>query len=306
MALKRQGMIAVDAAHATYTLTPNPGESILVRNIEIVPTVAVIQYMTVRIARRTVGFFHIGTAGLNQLPFQYAQQTMKTIMQTAQEKGIDFTFPIADGESMVITTTAAWTFLLITYDVYDSADILSTRINGSQSLEYIFTNYGGNAAAITTATTTLLSYCYNPVDFPAFPFGALVPAKNTITLLGIGCPDVSMMGAAQATDSVITDRLKLVREREVLFDELLNGLWIRGLRINAGANTTRYYNSGTSQLGYNGDLMHLPLYFLNSPLVFDAGEELSVYASSLLEGAGATMVLQSIYACMLLNVKHIG
>ena len=304
MALKRSDMVAVSQTAAVFSLMPDPGESILVKDIQIVPTVAVTQYLTIRTGRKTTGFFHIGVGALNQLGFQYASSANRTIMNFLQSKGINLTFPVADGETITFTATANWTVLIIKYEVYDANDIKSEQINGSKSDEFLFLNYGTNTATIAAAGTTHLIGTHNPVEFPAFPFGEIVPAKTKITCLGIGFPDVTRSGAAFATNSCYTSRLQLIREREVMFDASLQGLWVMGLAGGGTANNTTYYLLGNSQLGYSSQTFFSPLFLFDKPIEFDSGEELGVYVSTLLFGAGGTIEIASIYCCMLLNIKR--
>lgn len=305
MALKRSDMVAVSTSASSFTLTPDMGESILVKDIQIVPNAAVQEYLTVRTGRKTVGYFHIGTSALNQLPLRKQAEPMKTVISYLQEKGIDMTFPVGEGESIVFSTTNTYTLLVVRYEVYDANDILPTRLNGSKAEEFIFMNYGTNAASITTATETRLTSYHNPVEFPAFPFGEIVPAKTEITVLGVGFPDVTRTGATHGTDDIYTNRLKFVRDREVMFDAALTGLWVRGLTLGGAANTTTYYNLGTSDLSYNGSSMYVPFTLFSSPIKFEAGEELAIFVSTLLDNGGGTISANELFCALPMHVKRV-
>ncbi len=289
----------------SVTLTPNTGEGFKVTNIHCTPNAAVTEFLTIQIDRMTVGYIHVGTGILNQLPLQESSESMVTIFDQLKFKGYDLSYPIPDGSTLTITAANNWARLSIDYEIWDTNDIKSTDLNGSASKEYIFLQYGSYDTAITAAGTYTLNKVHNPVEFPNFPFGDPVPSKATMEVLGIGCPAHIMSGATYATDWVASTYLRLYKEREVLFDEDRNGLLIFADTAVPGANTTMYYDSSFSELPYGGLGTYKPLRILPQPLLFGANEELSVQMTIVLAASGATMAASAMYVCMPIRVKRL-
>lgn len=303
MALRESKMIRVVDSAALLTLTPDTGESIRVTNIMIIPNVAVTEFATVQINRQTVGFFHVGSTRLNQLPWITEDEQAQTIMSFLQGKGIPMFFPVAEGETFRLTTPNNWTLAMVEYEIYDASDIKSTDVNGSNSAEYYFLNYGTNSANITADGYLVLDANHNPVEFPDFPFGNLVPSNTSVDILGIGMPDVTRTGANPAADYRSTSRLRLFRDRKVLFDEDRLGFPVTGTTAGAAANTT-YYRLGTSMLPYGGSGTFQGIKLFPEPLSFKAGDELAVQVSFISGGAFGTIQANDLFVCLPMHVKQ--
>lgn len=289
----------------SVTLSPNTGEGLRVKNIFGTPNAAVTEFLTLQIDRLTVGYIHVGTGILNQLPFKESSEPMGTIFEQLKAKGIDLTLPIPEGSTLTVTAPNNWTRLTIEYEIWDAGDVKASEMNGTQSKEYVFLQYGTYDTNITAAGTVTLNAVHNPVEFPNFPFGDPVPSKTRMEILGIGCPAHLMSGAAFATDWILSQYLRLYKEREVLFDEDRNGIYITTDTAVSLANTTMYYDSSFSELPYGGLGTYKPIRMLPQSLVFEAGEELSVQMTLGLAGAGATLAANGIYVCMPIKVTRL-
>ena len=201
----------------------------------------------------------------------------KTLFSLLRERGFLPGYPVGEGEKLILENVKQSTSLqLVIYEIHDAGDFTPEMPNGSKADEYLFINYGRPAAAVTTKTDTIYNTVQSPAEFPDFPLAKDVPAKTEIELLGILASD--LVDYRSATDFVITDYLKLIRERETLFDEDKNGLIHMGVIGNVNAATI--IARGYSLFGNYSTIDHkLPLLF-DPTLVFTPGEELGVYVHS--------------------------
>ena len=299
-----QNMVANSLAAKTISLTPDVGQSILVTDICVVPNSAVGEFLTAQVSQTTVGFYHVGSGILNQLPFQDGNTPQGTIFAQMAKRGYDMSIPVAEGETFTVSADNNWSYLVVKYDIYTAGDIKNTDRNGSRSSEYIFLNYGTHDTAITTASNFVLNKTHNPVEFPDFPYGSYVPAKSTISVLGVGFPAQVMEGTTAGTDSILTEYLKFTRDREVLFDDDRNGFLVLGIADASHADSTMFYESERSNLPYGGEDQYSGIYLFNNPLVFTGGEELTLTVSTLLAGGGSTLVASGLYSCIPMLVQR--
>ena len=289
-------------AALTVSLTPNVGEGFRVTNIHCDLVTDAAQFLTIQIDRVTVGFIQLGKTILHQIPYQKGSQTIGTIFDQLRNAGYPLIYPIPEGSTLTLTTTANWGHLTIEYETWDATDVKPTEPNGTQAKEYTFLQYGTYDTAITVASTVTLNNVHNPVEFPNFPFGSPVPSKTKMAILGIGCPAHIVSGTDDATDWIKQTYLKLFKEREVLFDEDRNGFIVDAEEADLDANTTQFYYSNQSMLPYGGALTYKPLFFFPEPIEFEGGEELSVQAVFTGNGTGVTFALDTIYVCMPIRV----
>ncbi|GAI66955.1 unnamed protein product, partial [marine sediment metagenome] len=88
-------------------------------------------------------------------------------------------------------------------------------------------------AVLTASGDMLLDTSITPAEFPDFPAGRAVPAKMKVKLHGIhGCPVADHTDAANGFHTTF---LKLIKEREVLFDEDRLGIPFLGDSDGTGA-----------------------------------------------------------------------
>lgn len=214
----------------------------------------------------------------------------QTILGFLAARGLFNGFPIAEGQTMTLTGVAqAVAGVICVYEEYDAQDVKASDPNGSDSLEYLFMNYGRPAAAVTTTATTIYDTPQTTAEFPDFPFGKDAPAKAEIDLLGICASDA--VDYRSAADSMGTTYLKLVRDRVVLFDDDKNGLMLRG-RLG-WHDTATHFGRGLSLFGNCSDEDQKPPLMFDPPLTFLPGEELGIYISTL---AGAAIAAASLSA----------
>lgn len=214
----------------------------------------------------------------------------KTLIRLMRELGIFNGYPVAEGETLILEDVKqAGCLQLVIYEIHDAGDFKPEAPNGSKASEYMFINYGRPADAVGTTAETIYDTMQSPAEFPDFPFAKDVPAHRQIELLGILASD--LVDYRSAADAMNTDYLKLIRERETLFDEDKLGLIHKGVVGNVNAATI--IARGYSLFGNFSDVdQKLPLLF-DPALVFHAGEELGIYVATT---AGATVSLASLAA----------
>lgn len=290
-------------AVSTDQLEANSGESFLIKGIYVAP-VSGNDYLTLKVDRKTVGVYRIlGRAG-NHLDRMQIDYVHKNLMEFLVSKDVNCTIPIAEGQSFTVSTTGNTPVVVIVYDRYSAGDIRADMPNGTDAKEYMFMQYMDYAATIAASSTVELNVSLSPAEFPDFPCGKSVPANTEIDILGlVGCP----CGTGISASSVIgSSYVKLVKERETLFDEDRNGIPFFYQWGQFGGTS---YWSDFSLIGpccsldtstYNVTLGN-PLMF-DPPLKFRAGEELLVYMSFVLAGT-RTLALNSIDLAAIMNVK---
>ena len=212
-----------------------------------------------------------------------------TILKYLEGLGIFKGFPIAEGETLTIAGMGGDNSItLIIYEQYDPEDIVATQENGSKSLEYLFLNYGTTGANITTATDTLFDTPVSPAEFPDFPFGRVVPPKHEVDILGV-CGSPRAPGENDGTDYIYTKFLKLVKDREVLFDEDRNGILFmqRSPTVDSQIDQTA---EGFTLIGNLSEYDNNPPLMFPQGLKFIAGDELNIYLTT--EAGGDGQILE--------------
>ena len=284
MALKQPYMVKNVVGTHDLQLTADVGKSLLVKGVYVKATTA--SYVTLRIEKTTVGYFRVAAANGNHLNFPVIRDDGGAIVAAQRENLLDYLYrigifkgyPVGEGERFVVMgADGANDMKAVVYEEWDAGDKKPEDPNGSKSKEYFFINYGDTGASIILPGDRLYNTQISPVEFPAFPFGADVPAKTEIVIHGICGKEVGVRNATPAT-AIYSRYLKLVYEREVLFDSDRNGLLFDYSTV-LGTSVTRM-GGGLSVIG-NFDHLdpRYPLLF-PEPLVFSSGEELNIYMTT--------------------------
>lgn len=246
-------------------------------------------YLTIRVDRVTVAFYRVkGRAGNQLSPLLKAYRT-PNIMDFLTLKGINVAIPVAEGQILNVSRYADTGNVILVYDEYDAGDIRADMPNGSAAKEYTFLQYMSSSETPVASQDIVLDTSLSPAEFPDFPAGKVVPAKTKIILLGLmGHPFTTGDTGPNAWG---TSFIKLVREREVLFDDDRNGIPFDGQDANAtvdayecnfsliGACVATLLDSPVKTFGF-------PLMF-TPPLIFGEGEELNIYLSGIMTTAAA-------------------
>lgn len=265
---------------AGLSLEAKSGQSLMIKAIYVgVCTTAA--YLIVKIDNFTVGCFLVkGKAG-NELGGMYKAYKGINLMKLLVDRGLNFKYPIAEGQKLTIAALDGAGSIQVVYDVYTAGDIRADMPNGTAGKNFSFIQYLGESAVIAASGDMVLSSSLTPAEFPDFPAGKPVPPRMKIKLHGItGCPVADF---SSADNGFYTTYLKLIKDREVLIDEDRSGIPFLG---DSEATGAAKYTDGESIIGSVGEVgagyfvanRKEPLFF-EPALVFLSGEELLIYLS---------------------------
>jgi len=273
-------------AVSTGSLMADSGESFLIKGLYVIP-VSGNDYLTMKVDRKTVGVYRIYGKSGNQLDYMKQDFVYKNLMEFLTANGINCSIPVAEGQAFTVSTSGNTPIVVIVYDIYDAGDIRADMPNGTASKEYLFMQYMETSETIAASGDFLLDTSLSPAEFPDFPCSRAVPANTKIQLLGlVGCP----VGAGISDSDVLgSSYVKLVKERETLFDEDRNGIPFFYQQGIYGGDS---YWSKFSLIGSCTSLDTSTLNVtLGDPLLFDptlqfkSGEELLIYMSFIQVGS---------------------
>lgn len=289
--LKQANAIKRVATTNAFSLQADAGESFLIRNI-IIGATAATGYPVLRVDRKTVGCYRGGAQGASHLGHADDTFLPMNLMSWLTAHGVNVSIPVAEGQTFTIDRASHTGDVTVVYDVYDADDIKATMPNGSASKEYTFVQYMTASAALEAVGDHLLDVSLSPAEFPDFPCGQVVPAKTVIDILGVAGAPVSKGDAS--TGHTTSQYLKLIKDRETLFDEDRNGI-----PFIAAENTTGtvMYKTDMSLIGdcvsvgadFSDPSYGEPLLF-DPPLHFASGEELLVYLTCSYVASGTIAV----------------
>jgi len=214
------------------------------------------------------------------LKYTYANTPMETLIRYMIRKGWMRGYPVAEGQTFRVkpyTSGKKLNDVVIIYEKYDAGDIKATDLNGSESKEYVFINYGQPEDSLVTSGDYHVKVCKTTEEFPDFPFGEAVPSKTTIEVLGIlGSESLDYDGA---DDYTYTKFLKLFKGRTCLFDRDKNGLPFYQFIPNDAVIGT-IFAEGLSVVGNYSSKDRREPFLPPTPLVFGAGSEVGVYITA--------------------------
>lgn len=275
MPLLQAYMEKIGVSTKTLELKPKSGQGLIVKNIEVVSSAAS-DYLTIMCGKTTVGYIRIANKDFNNLPLHRFGVLNKTILNFLSKAGLNTDYPVMEEETFSLQSTENMDVVKVTYEVHDAADITAALPNGSLSKEYFFLNYGTNQNELTESKYYTLDKTLCPVEFPDFPFGAVVPSKTEISILGLLVNEYEKNNYADTTDHYHhTMRLRLIRGRETLYDDDKRGFYILGDGASAGSVNEKY-GAGISQLPWLCESKVGEPLLLPTPLIFSAGAELNV------------------------------
>ena len=301
--LKQANCVKRAGTTNAFALLADAGESFLIKNI-IFGSVATTGYPVLRVDRKTVGCYRGGAQGVSHLGHLDDTYLPANLMEWLMKKNINMAIPIAEGQRFTIERAGNTGDVTVIYDIHDAGDIRADMVNGSESKEYNFIQYMTASAALAAEGDHLLDVSLSPAEFPDFPCGKVVDARTTIDILGVaGAPVSNGDGTSGHTT---TQYLKLIKDRETLFDEDRNGL---PFMAESNTTTTAVYATKMSLFGdcvsIGADLADpsfgLPLLF-DPPLHFESGEELLTYLTCTYVSAGSIAVAE-VRVAMIMNVK---
>lgn len=285
--LLQANMIKRLTASGGGDLEAKTGESLRVRRIECIPSTND-TYITISVDRVTVGYYRIQGKSGNQLSTLRTGYLKANLMEFLASQGVNVSIPIAEGQTLNIARYAEAGNVIVVYDRHSAGDVKATDPNGSESNLYTFIQYAKIGTTPAASGDHKIDTAITPSQFPDFPCGKVVPARHTIEMLGIvGCPfnlgGVGPLGFA-------TSFVKLIKDREVLFDTDRNGIPFDSQDATATALT---YDANFSLIGPSTEILlntnaiqnGKPLMF-EPALKFEAGAELNAYLTLVMTGVG--------------------
>jgi len=208
-----------------------------------------------------------------------------TLLAYLAARGIFKGFPIAEGETMTLEGIArSSAIVMVLYEQWEPGDISPEQENGSKSKEYLLFNYGDTGAVVNVDGDTLYDNPVSPAEFPAFPFGKVVPANHEIDVIGI-CGSPRAPGDNITAHHTYTEYIKLVKDREVLFDEDRNGILFLHQSPNVDSQIDQTAE-GFTLIGNLSAYDNNPPLMFPVPLTFVAGDELNIYLTTVKTGDG--------------------
>lgn len=284
-----------------FSLQADAGESFLIKAIYAGHTALAAGYPVLRVDRKTVGCYRGGAIGVNHLGCQDDTYIAQNLMKWLADHGVNVSIPVAEGQTFTITRSGNTGDVTVVYDIYDAGDIRKDMPNGTDANEFTFMQYMTASAALEAVGDHLLDVSLSPAEFPDFPCGRAVPPKHTIELLAIVGTPVSKGDAAAGHTT--SQYLKLIKDRETLFDEDRNGIPFIAAENTTG---TAIYKTEMSLIGdcvqVGADLsdpgLGEPL-LLDPPLKFVSGEELQVYLTCSYVASGTIAVAEVRVAAVL-------
>ncbi len=283
--LKQGNCVKRFTAVSTDSLEARTGESLLIRALYVAPE-SDNDFLSLKVDRKTVGVYRIyGKSGnhLDRINIGFHQ---RNLMEFLQRKGVNCSIPVAEGQAFTVSSVGTSPVVVIVYDVYTAGDIRADMPNGTDSKEYMFIQYMDSSTSVLTTQTVELDTSLSPPEFPDFPCGKSVPANTEIEILGVvGSPSGT---GASGSNYIGTTFVKLVKEREVLFDEDRNGIPF----FYIFNDTMNDYSADFTLIGPCVNVRHFteiaslvndaplgdPLMF-EPALKFQSGEELLMYLS---------------------------
>lgn len=228
----------------------------------------------------------------------------ETLLQYLLKRGDFKGFPVAEGETFKITGAARSNCKqVVVYEIHEAGDMSSDMENGSKALTYLFLNYGNCGASINVNGDSLFTTSISPAEFPSFPFGAVVPAKCQIELIGL-CGSPFAPKENDDTDYIYTQFMKLVKDREVLFDEDRQGIIFENRQLSL-THRTDSFAQGISLIGNKSEYDLNNPFMFDPPLVFLPGDELGIYLSTVASGSGQDISVGEQEICLIERVTRL-
>jgi len=300
--LRQANCVKSVATAVAFSLQADAGESFLIKSVVFADALTT-AYPVFRVDRKTVGCYRGGAQGVQHLGGKVDAFIPMNLMDWLMSKNINMSIPVAEGQTFTITRAGDTGALVVIYDIYDAGDIRADMLNGTESKEYNFVQYMTASEVLAASQDYLLSVSLSPAEFPNFPCGEVVPAKSTIDILGIAGMPVCV---GDAVNSTSTTYLKLVKDREILFDEDRDGIPFEALAAIAAATTRKIVSSLIGDCVSVGASLSDPSYgvplLFDPPLHFVSGEELLVYLTTVSDDA-TEIPVADVRVAMIMNVK---
>jgi len=290
-------MVATHTGATALSLAMPAGESALIKNLRLSFGSALAEDVTVTIDRKKIIHFK-GPADWGILAGCEAPR-WESICDEIKRHGLFPTIPLGEGETLGITAPGVNHWMSVEYDLYDAGDITPNMPNGSKSNQYRMFQVISNSGVRATAGDLALDQSDIDAAFPAFPGGASVPANTRMELLALfGSP---WSHGTDTDNGEYTTYLKLLKDREDILDKDLRGMVYQGDWTFIANNVSADKMSSPIWVS-RGFTSPCGIYVFDPPVVFNAGEELNVYATLARTGAGGDFTAGQVKVGLLFDV----
>lgn len=266
MALKEAYMIkdSWDTSTKTLSISAKVGESLKIKQL-LVSHDDLNGFCECFIDRLSVGYWFIGWSAGCHLEMCAVTDVLPNLFERLQQLGKFAGYPVAEGETFSIKNAINDVDIRasIVYEVYDAEDMKAEMPGGSKATEFMFINYGTNTEDIADGAYGALDMSRNPAEYPSFPFGDIVPPGHEIDIHGILI--ATWRGLVDDTSARMR-YLKLIKDRNVLFNEDRRGIWLPQGSGHLTWGSVRQTNC---------DIKLFP-----QPVTFGPGDELNVSMSN--------------------------
>ena len=245
-----------------------------------------------------------GEFSINEAVQMIKGMRQETLLQYLTKKGIWKGFPVAEGETFKMTgVKQAKAIQVVIYEIHEAGDMTPDMENGSKSPVYTFLNYGDCGAAININGDSLYNTSRSPAEFPSFPFGADVPAKYQVELLGICASPFAPKGNRNDHYNY-TQFMKLIKDREVLFDEDRQGILFHNRQYDLDGRSGSIAQ-GFSLIGNKSEFDLQDPFMFDPPLLFAPGDELGVYVTTIMKGTAPDITQANHEICLIERVTRL-
>ena len=255
MGLLQKLMVKTKMGSDTLTLKADPGEAFLIKEI-MIDNLSDVEFAKLSIDRVTLGYLSAWDNKQNQFGFARESTAFLNLLAWLFKEGIFKGYPVREGQEFTLDITGATNNnSRIVYEIYEPGDITDDMEGAAGAPSYLHFNYGTNTAQIEIDSNGNFDKCLTPAEFPDFPFGAVVPAKTQIEILGL------LIGTHRQ-GVYFGDKLrylKFSKGREVLFDEDRTGFYVA---------------HGMNNYPFHAEYYERTVNLFPEPLVFSPGEEL--------------------------------
>jgi len=282
MAVKQRFMQKTAWGVNTLNLKASTGEAYLVDEIKVAESTPN-EFTKVTIDRVIVAYLSTYSITENQFWFSFDNAQWPQMFKRLSDLGIFKGIPVAEGQEMIVDLTGNVSqYARVNYQTLDPGDIKATDENGTEAKEYLHFNYGTNALQINAGAKGVIDKCLTPKEFPDFPYGATVPPKTEIDILGI-C--IGTFRKSVQFNQLLR-WLRLLRGRECLFDPDRRGMYVAG---------------GMLDYPFHAHGLGRWLNLFPEPLKFGPGEELTLEVSV----DGGNLLADASLFCLIEKIRKI-
>jgi len=257
------------------TLSPIPGRSFKVNDIEVVTTQTE-DWALLKSGLSSIGYFSVGDIDHNHLalfPDISNPESLRHFLQTAEF--VPF-YPVIEGDPFTVKLANAATLIKITYEEYDAAEMKAVMPNGKASDQLLLNLYGTNLSTLTAEGWLQVDKMLNPKEFANFPFEAVVPTGRSFKIHALAGLDISHNSYTGSANTIMnTKHCRLTLNREILYDTDMKGFYMKGAGAANGSVNTKV-NNGNNQIPYMGNKHAGGFFLLPQDLVCNPGDELGI------------------------------